>query len=167
MPGAGPGRSEVPRVRGMSFSSSWRPGKPTARLGHRHRRQATMVLGWLPLLVMVLAPGTTGVKDCVFCELTDSTSCPGTSMRCGDDEDCFTGHGVAPGVGPIINKGCVHATSCGHEEPINYMGVTYSLTTNCCTGHMCNGAPDPTRGRLAGAAASLALGVLLLLQHVL
>lgn len=124
-----------------------------------------MVLGWLLLLVMVLAPGTAGVKDCVFCELTDSTSCPGTSMRCGDDEDCFTGHGVAPGVGPIINKGCMHATSCGHEEPINYMGVTYSLTTNCCTGHMCNGAPDPTSGRLAGAAASLVLGVLLLLRH--
>ncbi|XP_059856705.1 sperm acrosome membrane-associated protein 4 [Delphinus delphis] len=126
-----------------------------------------MVLGWLLLLVMALPPGTMGTKDCVFCELTDSTICPGMHMRCGDDEDCFTGHGVAPGVSPITNKGCVPATSCGREEPVSYMGVTYSLTTNCCTGHLCNGAPHPTGGRMAGATTSLAMGALQLLRHLL
>lgn len=69
----------------MSLSSSGRPGSPRPGWGTATGRQATMVLGWLLLLVMVLAPSM-GVKDCVFCELTDSTSCPGTSMRCGDDE---------------------------------------------------------------------------------
>ncbi|XP_002917917.1 sperm acrosome membrane-associated protein 4 [Ailuropoda melanoleuca] len=126
-----------------------------------------MVLDWLLLLVMALPPGTTGAKDCVFCELTDSKQCPGIHMRCGDDEDCFTGHGVAPGVGPVINKGCMLSTSCGHEEPVNYMGVTYTLTSTCCYGHMCNGAPNPAGGRREGVAACLALGVLLLLPHLL
>ncbi|XP_077702691.1 sperm acrosome membrane-associated protein 4 [Canis aureus] len=120
-----------------------------------------MVLGWLLLLAMALPPGTAGAKDCVFCELTDSKQCPGIHMQCGDDEDCFTGHGVAPGLGPIINKGCLLSTSCGHEEPVTYMGVTYTLTTTCCYGHMCNRAPSPARWE--GRAAGLALGVLLLL----
>lgn len=126
-----------------------------------------MVLGWLLLLMMALPPGTTGVKDCVFCELTDSATCPGIPMRCGDDEDCFTGHGVAPDIGPIINKGCVQSTLCGREEPVSYKGVTYSLITTCCMGHLCNGALDPSGSRMAGATTSLALGVLLLLRHVL
>nr|XP_008504756.1 PREDICTED: sperm acrosome membrane-associated protein 4 [Equus przewalskii] len=126
-----------------------------------------MVLGWLLLLVTALPLGTTGAKDCVFCEISDSSSCPGTHMRCGDDEDCFTGHGVAPGVSPIINKGCVQATSCGQEQPIGYMGVTYSLVTNCCYGQLCNGALGPTGSRTAGATTGLAPGVLLLLQHLL
>ncbi|XP_008843438.1 sperm acrosome membrane-associated protein 4 [Nannospalax galili] len=119
-----------------------------------------MVLGWLLLLVSFLFPKVTGIKDCVFCELTDSTQCPGIHMRCGDDEDCFTGHGVAQGMGPIINKGCVHSTSCGREEPVSYMGLTYSLTTTCCAGHLCNGVAGPAKG-----AASLVLCLLLLLQR--
>uniref|UniRef100_A0A8C3WTK3 Sperm acrosome associated 4 n=1 Tax=Catagonus wagneri TaxID=51154 RepID=A0A8C3WTK3_9CETA len=126
-----------------------------------------MVLGWLLLLMTALPPGTTGVKDCAFCELTDSATCPSIRMRCGDDEDCFTGHGVAPGVGPIINKGCVHSTSCGREEPVNYKGVTYSLITTCCMGHLCNGALDPAGDRMARATTGLVLGVLLLLRYVL
>ncbi|KAL2762999.1 sperm acrosome membrane-associated protein 4 precursor [Daubentonia madagascariensis] len=127
-----------------------------------------MVLGWLLLLVMALPPGTTGVKDCIFCELTDSTRCPGTRMRCGDDEDCFTGHGVAPGTGPIINKGCMHSTSCGREEPVSYKGVTYSLVSSCCNGNLCNDASGPVGSRTAGTTTSLALGLgLLLPQHLL
>ncbi|XP_032179196.1 sperm acrosome membrane-associated protein 4 [Mustela erminea] len=126
-----------------------------------------MVLGWLLLLVMALPPGTTGAKDCVFCELTDSKQCPGIHMRCGDDEECFTGIGVAPGLGPIINKGCIQSTSCGHEEPVTYMGVTYTLTSTCCYGHMCNRAPNPAGRRTEGVAAGLVLGVLLLLPHLL
>ncbi|KAI6050119.1 sperm acrosome membrane-associated protein 4 [Marmota monax] len=124
-----------------------------------------MVLGWLLLLMMALPPGTTGAKDCIFCELTDSTKCPGTHMRCGDDEDCFTGHGVAQGVGPVINKGCVHSTSCGQEEPVSYMGLTYSLTTTCCHGHLCNASPGHTGSSTVGAAVGLLVG-LLLLQHL-
>nr|XP_012315489.1 sperm acrosome membrane-associated protein 4 [Aotus nancymaae] len=122
-----------------------------------------MVLGWLLLLVMALTPGTTGVKDCIFCELTDSTQCPGTPMSCGDDEDCFIGHGVAPGTSPVINKGCVQATSCGREEPVSYKGVTYSLTTTCCAGRLCNRAPGPASSQTAGATTSLALGLGMLL----
>ncbi|XP_062032631.1 sperm acrosome membrane-associated protein 4 [Lepus europaeus] len=118
----------------------------------------------LPLLLAVARPpGAEGAKDCVFCELTDASYCPGTHMRCGEDEDCFVGHGVAQGASPIINKGCVHSTSCGREEPVSYMGVTYTLTSTCCYGHMCNHAPGPTT---AGAAASLALGWSLL-RHLL
>lgn len=117
-----------------------------------------MVLGWPLLLVLVLCPGATGIKDCVFCELTDSTQCPGTPMRCGDDEDCFIGRGVAQGVGSIINKGCVHSTSCGREEPVSYMGLTYSLTTTCCSGHLCNAGAASATG-----SASLALGLHLFL----
>ncbi|XP_033079797.1 sperm acrosome membrane-associated protein 4 [Trachypithecus francoisi] len=122
-----------------------------------------MVLCWLLLLVMALPPGTTSVKDCIFCELTDSTQCPGTSMRCGDDEDCFTGRGVAPGTGPVINKGCLRATSCGREEPVSYRGVTYSLTTTCCTGRLCNRALGSSSSQSVGATTSLALALGMLL----
>ncbi|XP_008986582.1 sperm acrosome membrane-associated protein 4 [Callithrix jacchus] len=126
-----------------------------------------MVLGWLLLLVMALTPGTTSVKDCIFCELTDSTQCPGTPMRCGDDEDCFTGLGVAPGTSPVINKGCMQATRCGREEPVSYKGVTYSLTTTCCDGHLCNRAPGPASSQMSGATTSLALGLGMLLPRLL
>ncbi|XP_069313316.1 sperm acrosome membrane-associated protein 4 [Eulemur rufifrons] len=124
-----------------------------------------MVLGWLLLLVMTLPLGTTDVKQCFFCEPTDSTHCPATLVRCGEDEDCYTGHGVAPGTGPIINKGCVHTTSCGHEEPVTYNGVTYSLISFCCSENLCNDAPSHEGSWTAGTAASLALGLGLLLPH--
>ncbi|XP_037676406.1 sperm acrosome membrane-associated protein 4 [Choloepus didactylus] len=123
-----------------------------------------MVLGRLLLLLMALSPGTAGTKDCYFCEVTDSRYCPGTHMTCGEEEDCFTGFGVAPGVGAITNKGCVRVTSCGHEQPVSYMGVTYTLVTTCCVGNLCNTASRPTGVRMAGAATGLALGWLLLLQ---
>ncbi|XP_011372894.1 sperm acrosome membrane-associated protein 4 [Pteropus medius] len=119
-----------------------------------------MVLGWLLLLVTALPRGTTGTKECVFCELTDSSSCPGTHMHCGDDEDCFTGTGTSPGLGPIINKGCLPSTLCGREEPVTYQGVTYSLISTCCSGHLCNRAPNPAGSRRA-------LGILLLLLRLL
>ncbi|XP_004867056.1 sperm acrosome membrane-associated protein 4 [Heterocephalus glaber] len=127
-----------------------------------------MVFGWLQLLLLVtvLPQGTTGIKDCFFCELTDSMRCPGTPMHCGDEEDCFTGRGVAQGVGPVINKGCVRAPSCGREEPVSYMGLTYILTTTCCSGHLCNHGPSPTGHPTVTATASLVLG-LLLLPHLL
>ncbi|KAM8788076.1 sperm acrosome membrane-associated protein 4 [Rhynchonycteris naso] len=121
-----------------------------------------MVLGWLLLLVMALPPGATGIKNCIFCELTDSSNCPGLLMSCGDDEDCFTGQGIAPGLSPITNKGCMDSNWCGHEEPVTYQGVTYSLTSTCCYGHLCNRAPHLTGSRMAGAITGLALGVLLL-----
>ncbi|XP_059109380.1 sperm acrosome membrane-associated protein 4 [Peromyscus eremicus] len=127
-----------------------------------------MVLGWPLVLVLVLCPGATGIKDCVFCELTDSTQCPGTRMRCGDDEDCFIGHGVAQGVGPIINKGCVRSTRCGREEPVSYMGLTYSLTTTCCSGQLCNGGAGSDTGTPSLAPGlQLLLGLSLLLQYCL
>ena len=75
-------------------------------------------------------------------------------MRCGDDEDCFTGHGVAQGVGPIINKGCVHSTSCGREEPIS------------CSGHLCNKGTGLSTGATSlSLGLQLLLGLLLLLQY--
>ncbi|XP_012667956.1 sperm acrosome membrane-associated protein 4 [Otolemur garnettii] len=127
-----------------------------------------MVLGWLLLLVMVLPPGTMGIKDCIYCEPTDSQYCAGTRMRCGDDEDCFIGHGVAQGTGPIISKGCVQATKCGREEPVTYKGVTYTLASKCCTGNLCNNAPGPAGSRTAGTVVGLVLGLgLLLPQHLL
>lgn len=121
-----------------------------------------MVLGCLMLLMMALPPGTTGTKNCIFCELTDSSNCPGILMNCGDDEDCFTGQGTAPGLSPVTNKGCVESSLCGHEEPVAYQGVTYSLTSTCCYGHLCNRAPNPTGSWTVGAITGLALGVLLL-----
>lgn len=124
-----------------------------------------MVLGWLLLLVAALPQGTTGVKECIFCELTDSSNCPGTHMHCGDDEDCFMGQGTSPGLSPIINKGCVRSTSCGREEPVTYQGVTYSLISTCCYGHLCNKGPIPAGSWMAGATSSLALGMLLLLLY--
>ncbi|XP_070584026.1 sperm acrosome membrane-associated protein 4 [Erythrolamprus reginae] len=79
-------------------------------------------------------------KDCVFCEITSSTVCPGLRMSCGEDEDCFVGEGVALGVSDILNKGCTPSIDCGKEQPVAHMGVTYSLVTNCCKGDLCNGA---------------------------
>ncbi|XP_006897368.1 PREDICTED: sperm acrosome membrane-associated protein 4 [Elephantulus edwardii] len=119
-----------------------------------------MLLGCL--LLLVLPMGTWGVKTCFFCELTDTSNCPKTRMTCGDEEDCFSGHGVAPGVSPVTNKGCMSSPNCGHEQPVTYMGVTYSLVTNCCSGDLCNAAPRMAP-RLAGATGGLALGLLLLL----
>ncbi|XP_037372805.1 sperm acrosome membrane-associated protein 4 [Talpa occidentalis] len=121
-----------------------------------------MVLGWLLLLVMAVPWGATGAKDCLFCELTDSMNCPGVRMRCGDDEECFIGHGVAPGAGTVTSKGCVQSTKCGREEPVHYMGVTYSLTSTCCYTHMCNGAASPTGSGRAWGHAILVLDALLL-----
>lgn len=141
------------------------PKKPMAWLGHCHCLQATMVLSWLLFLVMALPLGTTGAKQCIFCELTDSSNCPGTHMHCGDDEDCFTGLGTTPGLGPVINKGCVQSTLCGREEPVTYQGVTYSLISTCCHGPLCNRGPNPTGSRMVGATTGLALGMLLLLLH--
>ncbi|XP_048373504.1 sperm acrosome membrane-associated protein 4 [Sphaerodactylus townsendi] len=79
-------------------------------------------------------------KECYFCEITSSTRCPSTKMVCGDDEDCFVGQGAATGVSLIKNKGCIRDINCGKEQPVSYMGVTYSLVTNCCKGDMCNAA---------------------------
>ncbi|XP_055002128.1 sperm acrosome membrane-associated protein 4 [Sorex araneus] len=129
-----------PEARG-SPRSGWAPVTAC------HRHQATMVPGWL-LLLIAMCPGARASKECVYCELTDSTVCPGVHLHCGDDEDCFTGTGVAPGMGPIINKGCMLSTKCGHVEPVSYMGVTYSLTSSCCYGYLCNRAPHPPRGPL-------------------
>ncbi|XP_016061396.1 PREDICTED: sperm acrosome membrane-associated protein 4 [Miniopterus natalensis] len=123
-----------------------------------------MVLRWLLLLVIALPLGTTGIKNCIFCELTDSATCPGIPMSCGDDEECFLGQGTAPDLGPIINKGCIQSTLCGRQEPVTYQGVTYSLTSKCCYDQLCNGASVPAGGRVAGAATGLALGTLLLLH---
>ncbi|XP_036983878.2 sperm acrosome membrane-associated protein 4-like [Artibeus jamaicensis] len=121
-----------------------------------------MILRWLLFLVMAVPSGTTGIKTCMFCELTDSQKCPGMLMTCGDDEDCFTGKGTAPGVGSITNKGCTRSSSCGREEPVTYQGVTYSLISTCCYGHLCNRAPDPEGKWMVGTPTGLALSVLLL-----
>ncbi|XP_054437181.1 sperm acrosome membrane-associated protein 4 [Pteronotus mesoamericanus] len=121
-----------------------------------------MVLGWLLFVVIPLPSGTTGIKSCMFCELTDSLSCPGILMSCGEDEECFTGEGTAPGVGAITNKGCVRSSLCGREEPVTYQGVTYSLTSNCCFGNMCNRAPNPAGSQMAVTLIGLALTGLLL-----
>ncbi|KAK1329986.1 hypothetical protein QTO34_010170 [Cnephaeus nilssonii] len=147
-----------------SLSSSGRPPTPTARLGPCRHRQAPVALGGLLLLLVALPPGTAGAKDCMFCELTDSADCPGIPMACGDDEACFIGQGTAQDLGPVINKGCVGSEECGRQEPVTYQGVTYSLTSRCCDGDMCNGAPTPAGGLRAGAATGLALGALWLLH---
>ncbi|XP_012377878.1 sperm acrosome membrane-associated protein 4 [Dasypus novemcinctus] len=120
-----------------------------------------MVLGRLLPLLVALSLGSTAAKDCFFCEVTEARECPATYMTCGDEEDCFTGNGMASGVGVIVNKGCVPVTLCGREQPITHMGVTYTLVTTCCAGNLCNGASRPTGSR-TGAAAGLALGGLLL-----
>ncbi|XP_005884567.1 PREDICTED: sperm acrosome membrane-associated protein 4-like [Myotis brandtii] len=124
-----------------------------------------MVLGWVLLLVMALPTVMTGAMDCIFCELTDSSNYPGIPMTCGDDKECFMGKGMAPGLGPIINKGTMDISLYGRlEEPVTYQGITYSLTFTCHYGELCNRAPTPA-GSLKAAATCLALGVLLLLLH--
>lgn len=129
------------------------------------RRPPGSALGGLLLLLLALPPGAAGAKDCMYCELTDAADCPGIPMACGDNEECFVGQGAAQDLGPVTSKGCVDANECGRQEPVTYQGVTYSLTSRCCDGDMCNGAPPtPAGGLRAGAAAGLALGALRLLQ---
>ncbi|XP_016070884.1 PREDICTED: sperm acrosome membrane-associated protein 4-like [Miniopterus natalensis] len=123
-----------------------------------------MVFGWLLVLLTALPPVTTGAKQCIFCDLTESWNCLGIPMTCGDDEECFTGHGMIPDLGPIINKGCMLSSSCGHrDKPVLYKGITYNLVSICCYGELCNRAPIPAGGLTAWAATALALGLLLLL----
>ncbi|XP_005871655.1 PREDICTED: sperm acrosome membrane-associated protein 4-like [Myotis brandtii] len=123
-----------------------------------------MVRGWLLLLVVALPQLATGAKECVFCDLTDSSDCAGIPMTCGDDEECFIGEGTAPGLSNVINKGCMETTSCGNEEAVTYQGATYSLISTCCDGELCNRAPIPAGSLKAGATTGLALGVQLLLH---
>ncbi|ETE70655.1 Protein FAM83E, partial [Ophiophagus hannah] len=84
----------------------------------------------LVCILVCLLPSTVS-KDCIFCEITSSTICPGLRMSCAEDEDCFVGEGVALGVSDVLNKGCTRSINCGKEQPVAYMGVTYSLVTNC------------------------------------
>ncbi|XP_036161641.1 sperm acrosome membrane-associated protein 4-like [Myotis myotis] len=125
-----------------------------------------MVLSWLLLLVMALPTVMTGIKMCIFCDVTDSSSiCPGILMTCGNDEQCFTGQGMIPGLGPVTNKGCMLSTSCSRRvEPVIYQGVTYKFNSTCCDGELCNRAPIPAGSLKAAATTCLALDVLLLLQ---
>ncbi|XP_036126071.1 sperm acrosome membrane-associated protein 4-like [Molossus molossus] len=121
-----------------------------------------MIIGWLLLFMMAPPQGTTGAKICIFCEPTDSSNCPGFPMTCGDHEECFVGHGTAPGFSPVINKGCTQPTSCGREESITYQSVNYSFISTCCYGQLCNRAPTPSGSMIVWATISLLLGVLLL-----
>ncbi|XP_016065035.1 PREDICTED: sperm acrosome membrane-associated protein 4-like [Miniopterus natalensis] len=99
-----------------------------------------MGLGWLLVLLTALPRGATGAKRCIFCDFTESATCPGVPMTCGDDEDCFTGQGVLPGLGRVTNKGCMLAVSCGRrDEPVLYQGATYNMVSTCCSGDLCNG----------------------------
>ncbi|XP_016060536.1 PREDICTED: sperm acrosome membrane-associated protein 4-like [Miniopterus natalensis] len=102
-----------------------------------------MGLGWLLVLLTALPRGATGAKRCIFCDFTESATCPGVPMTCGDDEDCFTGQGVLPGLGRVTNKGCMLAVSCGRrDEPVLYQGATYNMVSTCCSGDLCNGLSD-------------------------
>ncbi|XP_036159996.1 sperm acrosome membrane-associated protein 4-like [Myotis myotis] len=105
-----------------------------------------------------------GAMDCIFCELTNSSNYPGIPMTCGDDKECFIGKEMAPGLGPIINKGTMDISSYHRlEEPVTYQGITYNVTFTCRYGELCNRAPTPA-GSLKAGATCLVLGVLLLLQ---
>lgn len=104
-------------------------------------------------------------KECFFCDFTDAVVCPGNLMNCEEDEDCFVGEGAALGVSMIKNKGCTRAINCGKEQPISYMGVTYSLVTNCCQGPLCNAAQSgPTAPSLFLQLILIAVLLLSLLQ---
>uniref|UniRef100_A0A4X2LKJ9 Sperm acrosome associated 4 n=1 Tax=Vombatus ursinus TaxID=29139 RepID=A0A4X2LKJ9_VOMUR len=96
-------------------------------------------LSWC--LIVVLACITMAVsKYCFYCDFTNA-HCVGTPMYCGEEEDCYFGHGTAAGLTYITNKGCVAVTRCGKDEPVTYMGVTYSFITYCCQGNLCNAGP--------------------------
>nr|XP_020847881.1 sperm acrosome membrane-associated protein 4-like [Phascolarctos cinereus] len=93
-------------------------------------------------LIVVLACITpTVTKHCFYCDFTNSNHCIGAPMYCGEEEDCYVGHGTATGLAHIMNKGCVAVTSCGKEEPLNYMEVTYNFIIYCCQGNLCNAGP--------------------------
>ncbi|XP_058039626.1 sperm acrosome membrane-associated protein 4-like [Ahaetulla prasina] len=115
----------------------------------------------LVCVLVCLLPSTVS-KDCIFCEITSSTICPGLRMSCAEDEDCFVGEGVALGVSDILNKGCTRSINCGKEQPVAYMGVTYSLVTNCCKGNLCNEAQS-----LRGPSLFLQFALISLLRGLL
>ncbi|KAM7045448.1 sperm acrosome membrane-associated protein 4-like [Molossus nigricans] len=108
------------------------------------------------------APRLTGIKICIFCELTDSLNYPGFPITCGNDEEFFMGQGTVPGLGSVFNKACMQFTLCGSLEPVTYQGITYSLISTCCYGQLCNRDPTPSGNMTAGPTTGLVLGVLLL-----
>nr|XP_060639047.1 sperm acrosome membrane-associated protein 4 [Anolis sagrei ordinatus] len=102
-----------------------------------------LCLGLVCLLVCVLP--SVFSKDCYYCDIAPSAKCPATRMICEEDQDCFVGEGVALGVPMVHNKGCTRAINCGKEQPVAYMGITYSLVTICCNGPLCNTAEPITK----------------------
>ncbi|XP_072497654.1 sperm acrosome membrane-associated protein 4 [Notamacropus eugenii] len=121
---------------------------------------------WLIVALTCITMATT--KHCYYCDLTNMGDCVGILMHCGEEENCYFGKGTATDFNHIINKGCVEAAHCGREQPISYMGVTYSFTTYCCPGNLCNdGPPTPKLAPPSFTTIIAGLSLTLLLSWML
>uniref|UniRef100_A0A4X2KB61 Sperm acrosome associated 4 n=1 Tax=Vombatus ursinus TaxID=29139 RepID=A0A4X2KB61_VOMUR len=121
--------------------------------------------GWtLPLANLCLAP-MAAAKKCYYCDVQVAPHCVGIPMNCGEEEDCYIGHGTAQGLPGIIKKGCIQTISCDWPQSITHLDVTYNLTTYCYPGDLCN-VVQPcrvTKPLDATTAVAVAAGFLLAL----
>ncbi|XP_074134243.1 sperm acrosome membrane-associated protein 4-like [Sminthopsis crassicaudata] len=89
-------------------------------------------------LIFIQAP-MTAAKICYYCDTIEVGYCTGIPEVCGEEQECYTGLGLAPLFPGITKKGCVAPNLCGKEQSVTYMGIHYTLTIYCCEGELCNG----------------------------
>ncbi|KAJ8381746.1 hypothetical protein SKAU_G00025240 [Synaphobranchus kaupii] len=81
---------------------------------------------------------------CNFCPLhRKGLTCPTFTTECKPQERCYSGRGLYHGSIHILSaQGSVSRELCGTVQPIEFMGISYSINYTCCCRDKCNLPPE-------------------------